>query len=186
MTSFFPCLQSMHAFSLNPTSACQHCGLGDHLVSHGFVYQKLPLRSPVRVGKRLLCSNRSGRRGCGHTVRLYLANVIPRLHYSASVIMAFLLALNVGRSVVIAFQQATGRTEARQAWRWVHRLHGQLPRWRSRFLRHSCTTAAASLARVADRSARVQVVLSTFSALVAGEAVTSCADLQRRWQSSFC
>ena len=173
----------MHAFSLNPTLTCQHCGLSDQFTSHGFVYQKKSLEAPQRVGKRLLCSNRFGRSGCGRTVQLYLTETIPRLHYSASTMFVFLLALLNTSSVVAAYQHVTRYGDTRHAWRWLLRLYRQLPRWRSRYVTQP---SSLSFARFTARSARLQVLLMTLSDLFAPGALTSCGNLQMLWQEPFC
>lgn len=180
MTSFFACMSSLHAFSLNPTCICKHCGCADQFVSHGFVYQKQQLDSPKSIGKRILCSNRFGRSGCGRTARLSLSDSIPYLHYSASIILSFLLILMRGHCVVSAFQQATGRVNTRQAWRWLHRFTHQLPHWRSH-LAFPLSVTSYSL-----RSPRLQNVLSSLDALFSTMPVPSCATLQMRWQLAFC
>jgi hypothetical protein len=51
---------------------CPHCGAQGQLVSHGFVYKKSQTYKKA-VGKRLFCSNRHRKKGCGKTTRLYLA-----------------------------------------------------------------------------------------------------------------
>lgn len=184
MNRFFDSLQAMHQFSLNPSLSCPHCGLQDQFVSHGFVYHKHHQTPTDCAGKRLVCSNRFGRFGCGRTTRLYLVQTIPSLHTSASVLFTFINLLLHGLSVVSAYQKATGQYESRHAWRWLLRLTNQLPRWRARFL-----TRPVSLPDTfafSDRSPRLRTLLSTFSALLTLETVDSCAELQYRWQASFC
>lgn len=168
----------MHAFSLAPELCCDRCGLDDQFVSHGFVYQKQHQSQPVRVGKRLCCSNRFGRSGCGKTVRLYLADAIPRLHYSAQVVSLFLVALLQGSSVISAYQQAIGsEREARQAWRWIGRLYRQLPLWRADFEKRS-----ESL--VKKGSARLQVLLCSVADLLSQYG--GCFGFQALRQRAFC
>lgn len=183
MTLFFDSLSAMHAFSLHPLLACPHCGLDDQLVSHGYVYQKQLLGAPVKQGKRVLCSDRARRSGCGRTVRLYLAPSIPRYHYSAAVLTAFLLALLQGTAVAPAYQQVTHCHEPRQAWRWLQRLSAQLPAWRSRLsLQHHPAFRPR-------RSGRLSVLLPTFCALQSLSRTsdfTTAAVLQLSWQSPFC
>ena len=184
MSRFFSSLHDMHLFSLSPSITCPHCGLDNQFVSHGFVYHKQPRALPAPVGKRLYCSLRFGRSGCGRTVRLYLDQAIPRLHYPASVLCAFLLLLMAGTSVMSAYQQVTGRSEARHAWRWLQRLSEQLPHWRARFLTlPSCSSASSAFA---TRSPRLRSLLSTASLWSSGASTNVVADLQHRWQTAFC
>ena len=182
MVRFFSCLASLHAFSLNPVLTCPHCGCDDQLVSHGFVYRKQVCAEPAQVGKRLCCSNRFGRTGCGRTVQLYLTKVIPRLHYSASVMFVFVSALLVGSSVVSAFQLATGRVEPRHAWRWLRRLVQQLPLWRSRFQ----TPVFQLDSGLGSGSGMRSVLTSSLTVVFAVEGCTSCAAYQLYWQAAFC
>lgn len=183
MTLFFASLSSLHAFSLHPLLACPHCGLNDQFVSHGYVYQKQLQGRPVMQGKRVLCSDRAKRRGCGRTVRLYLAASIPRYHYSAAVLTAFLMMLLQGVAVAPAYQQVTHCQEPRQAWRWLKRFSAQLPAWRTHlsFQHHPVLSPR--------RSGRLSVLLPTFCALQTlcrTSDFSTAAMLQLSWQSPFC
>ncbi len=84
------------------------------------------------AGKRIVCSNRYGKTGCGHTRQLYLADVIPKRQYRLPVIFAFIKALLGGQIVEQAYLMATGAhtKEPRHAWRWVRDLYQQLATWR--------------------------------------------------------
>jgi len=90
---------------------CQHCSKKDQFVSHGFVYKKQFHGKTRTVDKRLFCSSRHGRSGCGRTARLYLATELSRLHYTATHLTVFLLALLAGHSTIQAYQGATQTTE---------------------------------------------------------------------------
>lgn len=103
------------------------------------MYKQESIHQRTPIGKRILCSNRYGKRGCGRTRQLYLSSVIPHKHYGLAVVLAFITALLKGRSVTDAYREAVGRTEleARQAWRWLQRLVEQLGHWRTRLPRGS-------------------------------------------------
>lgn len=127
MICYFDDLESLHRFTLSLDSqteplCCQHCSKRDQFVSHGFVYKKQHHGKTRTVGKRLFCSSRYGRSGCGRTVRLYLVAELSRLHYTATHLTVFLLALLAGQSTQRAYQTATQTTEPRNAWRWLNKL----------------------------------------------------------------
>lgn len=86
------------------------------------------------IGKRIVCSNRYGHKGCGRTRQLYLKDVIPRLHYRLFVFITFIEALLAGDLVDKAYLKAIGSLEKnpRHAWRWLQKLMRQLPLWRNR------------------------------------------------------
>ena len=86
---------------------------------------------PVAVGKRVFCSNRNHHAGCGRTTQLYLAETIRYLHYSGSVVMAFILALMAKTSIAHAYTRATTTATPRHAYRWLNGLCAQLSSYRS-------------------------------------------------------
>lgn len=135
---FFSSIESLDTFtyslpcSLSSKDACQHCKKNNQWVSHGYTYKKAPHHQRIS-GKRIVCSNRYGKSGCGRTRQLYLADVIPRRRYTLSVIITFIRALLANNTVEGSYLlaiQATG-IETRHAWRWLRDLFKQLPRWRS-------------------------------------------------------
>ena len=109
---------------------CAHCDLLGHLVGHGFVYQQVSMDKRQVVGKRLVCSSRFGHAGCGRTVQLRLAEQLPNRQYSAIHLSVFIALLLANVSVVHAYQQATGQSSHRQAWRWLKALKTNLMQYR--------------------------------------------------------
>lgn len=85
------------------------------------------------AGKRIICSNRYGKRGCGRTRQLYLADVIPKRQYRLSVVIAFMKALLRGMLMEQAYLNAINACakEARHAWRWIKDFLKQLSVWRT-------------------------------------------------------
>jgi len=71
----------------------------------------------MKVGKRLWCSYRYGRSGCGATVRLYTAEIIHRHRYTATELTAFLVTLISSLSISTAYKAATNSDEPRNAYR---------------------------------------------------------------------
>lgn len=158
---------------------CRRCQRGDQFVSHGFVYRKLPGGTRGVVGKRVFCADRSGRRGCGATVRLYLAEVLPRLHVSACVLQGFVLALLAGAGVAAAYLQATAAQSSRQGWRWVKHLCATLAQWRTELPREDAPPGFPT------RSPRLQVLLPTLTALAARFGERFVARFQAERQRPF-
>ena len=61
-------------------------------------------------GHRLFCSNRGRRDGCGRTIAVLLASVVPRRVAGAAAVFAFLLALSVGTNTAEAWRRASAMT----------------------------------------------------------------------------
>ena len=127
MNRFFSCLVQLHQFTLNLSfhsqgTQCSKCLKFNQFTSHGYFYKNKSQGQPLTCGKRIFCSNRNGRSGCGATFRLYLSHTIPNFTVSASVISIFILALFQGFSIQNAYFKATKREEPRQAYRWIKRI----------------------------------------------------------------
>ena len=72
---------------------CPHCKNVGCLIFHGFLYgfdDHSPPRKTVRA-RRLFCSNRHRRTGCGRTVSVWFADKIRRLSLSTGRLWRFLL-----------------------------------------------------------------------------------------------
>jgi hypothetical protein len=138
MQRFFLSLCELARFShsdahLSSLEACDCCHQHQYWVPHGFVYKKLSSTKQKIIGRRLFCSYRHGRHGCGRTRQLYLDQVIPRRHYPLSTITQFILLLFNQLSITQAYQLALGKhVEARQAYRWLTALYQNMGRWRLR------------------------------------------------------
>jgi hypothetical protein len=71
---------------------CPHCHTVGALIRHGSLYgfdDSCPQRR-TRRARRLLCSKRQARPGCGRTVSVWLADKIRRLSLTASGLWSFL------------------------------------------------------------------------------------------------
>lgn len=78
---------------------CPHCGRADTLVGHGLLYGYAAHGSETIVrGRRLLCSNRHRRPGCGHTVAVLLATVLACCVVSTRVLSALVEAFIDGHA----------------------------------------------------------------------------------------
>lgn len=136
MKRFYSDFDTLNAFTLSldfhqNELECTHCFKKGQFVSHGIIYKQRSSTFSEKVGKRILCSNRYGRKGCGRTVQLYLANEIPRFRYGAAHLFIFITSLLDNMAITEAYYQATKQTETRNAWRWLSKLISQLSEYRS-------------------------------------------------------
>ena len=186
MNTFYPDIHSLNTFtlsldSLSEKTQCRHCGQSGQLVSHGFVYTDLSSVEKQPVGKRLFCSNRYGRSGCGKTLQLYVAHRCPLFRYGAVELMAFISLLILGLSVNTAYQEATNQQETRHGWRWIKRLKMKLCDFRSvltlpdKPYLFSCST----------RSRTRQLLLPTLQTLISKWGHNLCSNFQVHCQLSF-
>lgn len=171
------------SFSLDslPTSdsACPHCGKSEHSVSHGYLYKQVSIDRREVVGKRILCSRRDGRHGCGRTRQWYLADVVPGRQYRLSVFIAFVSALLGGDAVESAYLKATrSSAQPRHAWRWLQSFIRRLPHWRTGLSLATETLAARS------RSSTVHILLPTLHSLSRG--LGGLRRFQSHFQCAFC
>ena len=140
MKRFYADFDSIDAFTLSldyhqNELACEHCFKNDQFVSHGIIYKQRSSVHAEKVGKRLFCSNRYGRNGCGRTFQLYVATEVPTYRYGAAHLFLFIAALMANMNISEAYHQATDQTEPRNAWRWLKRLMFKLSHYR-RFLKY--------------------------------------------------
>jgi len=136
MKRFYTDFESINAFTLSldfhqNELECAHCFKSDQFISHGIIYKQRSSTLSEKVGKRIFCSNRYGRTGCGRTFQLYVANEIPHFRYGAAHLFVFISTLIADLNIAEAYHQATGQTEARNAWRWLSKLMIQLSEYRS-------------------------------------------------------
>jgi len=161
---FFDSLKTLNLYTLNLGSihldrVCQHCQSNQQWVSHGFVYKKAYAGNKETVGKRVLCSNRGNKQGCGHTVRLYLSHRTPNKQYSANIIFLFLsLSVISSYSIHQAYCQATGADSSRNAYRWINAIFSNLYQYRSLLHQLPLITPIKPFA-----STRLQLIHETFS-----------------------
>lgn len=163
---------------------CRHCRTQGQLVSHGYVQRKSPHgKPPQRVGKRVYCSPRYGRSGCGRTMQLYLACTLVYLHAKGSAVVAFMAALQRGVGIGRAYREATGAQEPRNGFRWLEKLAAMTVVFRAA-LRLPVLAAPpdASLNRAHPRHT---LIVSTFRNLLAQWGSPLCAQFQTAQQRSF-
>jgi len=181
MNRYFNDLDTLHRFTLSLDSQphpiqCRHCSKQGQFVSHGFVYKKQHQGERHTVGKRLFCSNRYGRSGCGRTLRLYLTTELAFLHYTTVHLTAFVLALLGGSTIQPAYRAATQTAEPRNAYRWLNKLQRKLINYRALIHRMQPTYRFKTINK------QRRILLSTLRALFS---TLTCAQIQQRTQTAF-
>ena len=166
---FFSSLQTLEAYchslhSLPKEDSCQFCLQNDQWVSHGYVYKQCSLRGITLAGKRIICSARYGRRGCGRTRQLYLGHCIPGRRHTLDTVVMFIGLLIKGMWIEDAYRKALQDHErdSRHAWRWINGLYKQLGRFRSAFglsVNNECH-------HTTFQHRRLRILLPTLSALL--------------------
>ena len=122
---------------------CDHCGRVGTLNGHGFVrgYGLGGHAGQVR-GRRLYCSNRGTRPGCGRTRMIWLRAVIPGFIARTLTLWQVLSAIASGQSLRSLWRSSPGDFALRSVYRWRACLREALPHLRSRLLQ-SCDPPAS-------------------------------------------
>jgi len=185
MIKFFTDLEDLHLFTLSlefhqNKTQCQQCFKHNHFVSHGFVYKKQSQGDKRIVGKRIFCSNRYGRSGCGRTHQLYLADQIPSLQTNTQSLFHFLIQLMSLVSIQKAYHRATGTYNPRQAYRWLNKLMAKLVDFRTLILDRWQKSLPSPY-----RTRRFQLLLPTLQHLFAKLGYQPCTHYQILKQDSF-
>lgn len=185
MKRFYPDFESINAFTLSldyhqNELECMHCLKSKQFVSHGIVYKQRSIEIREKVGKRIFCSNRFGRTGCGRTFQLYMASEIPRFRYGAAHLFVFITVLMTGQKIEQAYEQATQQYEHRNAWRWLSRLMRNLSQYRSylKVRKNNCTRSIHSTSQY------LKHLLPTLARLLTSPH-SGCFDYQIRQQQPF-
>jgi hypothetical protein len=186
MNIFFTTIALIDAFTLSldchtSTLQCQQCLKTGQFVSHGFIYKQRSLSVKEPVGKRILCSNRYGRSGCGRTVQLYIASELPSFRYGTAHLFVFLSSLLANFSVKQSYQKATRQPESRNAWRWLNALTHKLIHYRSVLRVRLKTVSNQYLSRIR----RLQILLPTVERLFAKMNNCPCSNYQLITQRPF-
>ena len=82
---------------------CPYCGEYGMLVLHGYIYGQNEMRNTVIKGRRVFCSNRYRRKGCGRTIAYCLANFIRQSFLCAKTAWKFLSEILKGSSIEKAY-----------------------------------------------------------------------------------
>lgn len=185
MKIYFECLILLQQFTLNlntpdNVSQCQKCLVNGQFISHGFVYKYQNSNKKKIVGKRVFCSNRNGRSGCGGTIILYLSETIPRMRFNTEHMTVFLFSLLKNFNIQQAYQSATKTKDPRNAYRWLHKLQNKLMNYRL-FLKQR----TVQIVNFKSRNQRLQLLLPTIQSLFSKLGQQSCQQYQQQCQASF-
>lgn len=115
-----------------PVLPCAHCGRCGNLIGHGFLrgYAEKNSERAVR-GRRILCSGRGRKRGCGRTVSTLLTHFVERCVVAAATLWALFSGLADGLSVERAAEKAFFPHTLRSAYRTATALKRSALSWRS-------------------------------------------------------
>lgn len=108
---------------------CPHCRVVGTLIRHGYLRgydETSPQRTTVRA-RRIFCSNRHARRGCGRTFSVWLANKIRRLSLTTRGLWQFLQ-----RAVAGSIGAAIRATDCHLGDRTLQRLWKRFDRGQSK------------------------------------------------------
>lgn len=88
-------------------TCCPHCKLSGFLILHGYLYGYCEQHNSLVVrGRRIYCSNRHNKNGCGRTFSVVPASVLPKLVISAQRLWRFLENVKSGLCLACAFRSA--------------------------------------------------------------------------------
>jgi len=164
MNIFYENIDAIDQFTMNlhtdPTLTCTHCQKQGNLMSHGFIYEEKQHRKKP-VGKRIFCSNRHGKEGCGRTIRLYIARIIPSFQYDTDHLFIFITSLLSFFSIKDSYKKATQVKNERNAYRWIIKMWKKIIEYRKLLPHHYSTLKAKNF-----RSIRFQILLPTLSELL--------------------
>jgi hypothetical protein len=184
MQIYYSDIETLHQKTMQlKEERCPHCQEAHQQVSHGFVYKKQVGGALQPIGKRIFCSNRHRRTGCGRTTQLYVASIIRYLHYLGTFMIAFIVAMMKGLSVAQAYHQVTRTESPRHAYRWMNRLMNHLSFYRS-LLHQPCLIDSASVTLFVTSSRRC-LLASTFEALLRRFNEPLCSHYQQQLNRSF-
>ncbi len=97
---------------------CPHCNFSSFLILHGFLYGFCEHSGLTRKrGRRVFCSNRNKKTGCGKTFSILKSDIIKKYIISAITIWKFLSKIKDGKSLADAFRQSGSRLEESSAYR---------------------------------------------------------------------
>lgn len=185
MQLFFKNINMIQKFTMELESQvdkirCKHCSKSDQFLSHGFVYKKQVNGETLAVGKRIFCSNRYGRSGCGKTIRLYLDTIISDLQYSTTHLFIFISLLLTGVSIQKSYQVATKTVDPRNAYRWINRLWDKLIVFRGFIIGRTGDFFSSKF-----RTKRFQILLPTLLKIFKDLGDNPCSKFQGTYQVSF-
>ena len=106
---------------------CPHCSTIGTLNAHGYLRGYGEASSCVIRARRIFCSNRGSRPGCGRTHSFFPPNIIPAFQFLAELLWRFLSLLLLGATLRGAFLSCFGMRDTGRAYGlWKRCLKAQL------------------------------------------------------------
>ena len=123
---------------------CAHCGRVGTLNRHDKLHGNDLAAADKQTdrGRRAWCSNRGRRGGCGRTMAIVFAEVLPRHSFTAALLDHLLGGLCAGHSVQSAWEHSRLPVPVQTAYHLLQRLRGRLHAVRSA-LRSRCAPPAS-------------------------------------------
>lgn len=143
--------------------SCPHCRVTGTLIGHGFL-RGYAERSSERVlrGRRLYCSNRGRRRGCGRTFSVKLSTVLCGFVVRTATLWGFAKAVLAGLTRRAAWLgEACGALSLPSGYRLWRRLCSAQSGLRVRLCRYSSVPACRSAEPLAQLFAHLGGVVGT-------------------------
>ncbi len=106
---------------------CPHCKAVETLIRHGFLRgfdESDPQRKTIRA-RRIFCSNRQARPGCGRTFSVWLADKVRRLSVTTNALWRFLQGAVAGIAAAIRVVADCRRSERTWQRIWKRFDRGQ-------------------------------------------------------------
>lgn len=103
---------------------CPHCQVVGTLILHGFLlgYDEGHQRRKTIRARRIFCSNRFARKGCGRTTSVWLSHIIRRLSLTAGSLWEFLKPVVDGASKIQAIRELACHLSDTALYRIWHRF----------------------------------------------------------------
>lgn len=113
---------------------CPHCRQIGCLILHGYLYGYGDT-DMVRRGRRIFCSNRQKKTGCGRTFSILMAGFIKHCMIPSGSVSSFLSKIAQGDRPVTAFRALGGQMNENAGYRILRQFRKQLPRIRTCLLK---------------------------------------------------
>lgn len=145
-----------------PLLVCAHCGRRGNLIGHGFLsgYVERGSERVVR-GRRILCSGRGRKRGCGRTVSTLLTHFVEHCVVTALSLWTLFCGLAAGLSVERAADRGLFPLALRSAYRTAAALRKRSLFWRSWLSDTSAPPATDSTRPLGHLSGHLTLILGS-------------------------
>ncbi len=97
---------------------CPHCNLIGLLILHGYLYGYSENNTErIKRGRRIICSNRKNKKGCGKTHSILLSTFIKHFSISANTVWNFLNKVKHGIHLFKAFKDTGSKMRVTNCYR---------------------------------------------------------------------